>query len=140
MEALLHALSSLLRNLTWDVDSDSSPPTPLSSPARDVAPPRLGRGRRPRPDVPTRASTRLAKKQPPGFVAIAAKATHLKAMRHNLASCSSALKKQVKGRKLLKRGNPLGALDLKRLAKATNVASDAVRAATLTGGSLVGAP
>lgn len=49
-------------------------------------------------------------------MSVTSKATNLKALRDGLLSCSAALKKQVKGRWLLKRKMALGALDLKCLA------------------------
>ena len=71
--------------------------------------------------TPPPRSTRLAEKEPAVFVPVASKEIQLKALRESLASCSAALKKQVTGRKLIKRKKPLGALDLGRLAKATGV-------------------
>jgi hypothetical protein len=49
------------------------------------------------------------------------RAVQRKAIRESLAPCSQDLKRQVKGRKLLKRKNPLGALDLGHLAKAAGL-------------------
>lgn len=55
------------------------------------------------------------------FVPVAAKAIERKALRESLVACSASLKEQVAGRKLLKRKNPIGALDLGRLARAAGL-------------------
>jgi len=52
---------------------------------------------------------------------MATKAIQRKAIRESLEACSVALKKQIKGRKILKRKNALGALDLGRLARAAGL-------------------
>jgi hypothetical protein len=49
---------------------------------------------------------------------MATKAIQRKALKESLVACSAQLKKQIKGRKILKRKNPIGALDLGRLARA----------------------
>lgn len=44
-----------------------------------------------------------------------------KALQESLTACSNALRKHVKGRKMMKQKNPLGALDLGRLAQAAGL-------------------
>jgi hypothetical protein len=56
------------------------------------------------------------------------KAIAHKALRECLAPCSEELKKQVSQRRILKKKNPLKALDLSRLAKAAELDSSARRA------------
>jgi hypothetical protein len=56
------------------------------------------------------------------------KAIARKALRECLAPCSEELKKQVSQRRILKKKNPLKALDLSRLAKAAELDSSARRA------------
>lgn len=82
---------------------------------------RCTRGRRPPPVAPQRSSARLIEKEPATFVPVVAKATNLKALHDGLLSCSAALKKQVKGRWLLKRKTALSALDINHLAKAAGI-------------------
>lgn len=48
-------------------------------------------------------------------------------LRESLAACSASLKKQVAGHKLLKRKNPIGALDLGRLARAAGLSCNGRR-------------
>ena len=55
------------------------------------------------------------------FVLVAAKAIQRKALRESLVACSASLKKQVAGRKLLKRKNPIGALELGHLSRAADL-------------------
>lgn len=52
---------------------------------------------------------------------MATKAIECKAIRESLEACSAALKKQIKGRGILKRKHALGALDLGRLARAAGL-------------------
>lgn len=78
--------------------------------------------------VPQRSSSRLAEKESQDFVPVATKAIQLKALRESLAACSATLKKQVVGRKLLKLKNPIGALDLERLARAAGLSCSSRRA------------
>ena len=85
---------------------------------------RRGCGRRPRSSttaLPTRNSSRLANLDKGLFVDVTSKAVQRKALRKCLAACSPALQKHVTGRKILKHKNPLGALDLRRLAKAAGL-------------------
>ena len=60
------------------------------------------------------------------FVDATSKVVQCKALREGLAACSIPLQKLVSGRKLLKRKHPLGALDLRRLAKAADLRAVAV--------------
>lgn len=123
----------LYRNLpTLPAPPLPTPPPPPPSPVPEDPPPqppakaRRGRGRKLAAHVhPKRASARLAAKEPKVFVAMADKATRRKALRDELTSCSDALKKQIKGRKILKMRNPLGALDLGRLARAAGLSCSA---------------
>ncbi|CAN6339211.1 unnamed protein product [Urochloa humidicola] len=99
----------------------SSLPCPLpttATPCR-AAPPPLGR--KPAPPLPKRNSSCLADKEPATFVDATSKAMQRKAIRESLAACSADLKRQVQTRKLLKKKNPIGALDLGRLAKAVGL-------------------
>ncbi|KAJ1272950.1 hypothetical protein BS78_06G242300 [Paspalum vaginatum] len=117
--------------LPWhgdDVDANVPPSPPPPSPvstAYAAAEEPVRRGRRPRRRAPTatatRNSSRLAAKEPEEFVDMTSRAVHLKALRENLQACSKPLQKHVKTCKLTKRKNPLGALDLGRLAKAAGL-------------------
>lgn len=69
---------------------------------------------------PSRASTRLAEKNGGTFVPIDIKAIQCKALCESLMACSAKLKKHIKIHKILKRKNPMGALDLGQLAKVTS--------------------
>ncbi|CAN6270193.1 unnamed protein product [Urochloa humidicola] len=75
-----------------------------------------------------RQSTRLAEKEEAEFVDATTKAMQRKAIRESLAACSKDLKHHVKTRKLLKKKNPLGALDLGRLAKVAGIGCAGCRA------------
>ena len=66
------------------------------------------------------------------FVPVAAKAIQRKALRESLAACSASLMKQVTGCKLLKRKNPIGALDLGHLAMAAGLSYIGRRSAAVT--------
>lgn len=59
------------------------------------------------------------------FVDMTTKAVSCKALRECLLPCSEDLKRQVAKQRLLKRKNPLKALDLDRLAKAADLDSTA---------------
>lgn len=127
--------STPLLALPWYADS-TSPPPPLS-PVLGPGPAPMRRGRRPTVRPPQRASTRITARDTGAFVDSTARAVNRKAIRESLASCSDDLKKQVSSRRLLKRKNPLAALDLSRLAKAADLrCSDrrAVAVAAATGG------
>ncbi|CAN6180743.1 unnamed protein product [Urochloa humidicola] len=104
------------------VDISDLPPPPPPSPAA----PARGRGRHPRgprapPGAPSRNSARIAMNAPSTFVHSSDKAIQRKALRESLLSCSKALQKEVTSRKILKRKNAVGALDLGRLAKAAGL-------------------
>ncbi|CAO2041471.1 unnamed protein product [Urochloa humidicola] len=128
------ALPTTLR-LTWypPTSPDSTPPPPPPSPATTpplspalTNPPPLAPAPRRRHKQPSatkikRQSTRLAEKEEAEFVDATTKAMQRKAIRESLAACSKDLKHHVKTRKLLKKKNPLGALDLGRLAKAAGI-------------------
>lgn len=95
---------------------------PISSLAHtEAAPTRARCGRRPRCTVPSRASVRLATQGDGTFVPMATKAIQRKAIQESLEACSTALKKQIKGRRILKRKNAIGALDLGRLARTASL-------------------
>ena len=99
---------------------------------------RRGRGRRPRSSttaLPTRNSSRLANLDKGLFVDVTSKAVQRKALRKCLAACSPALQKHVIGRKILKRKNPLGALDLCHLAKTAGLSYADQFAIAAVGGS-----
>jgi hypothetical protein len=132
--------------LPWYPDT-TLPPSPLdTTPLSPPPPPSLvlapvpvcvRRGRRPAVRLPQRASSRLAARDAGIFIDSTARAVGRKALRESLASCSDDLKQQVRTRRILKRKNPLVALDLSRLAKAAGLAySDrrAVAVAAATGG------
>lgn len=74
-----------------------------------------------RPRSPARRRCHLTEKEDGSFVPMATKAIQRKALRESLVACSAALKKQIKGRGILKRKNALGALDLGRLAWAAGL-------------------
>jgi len=102
-----------------------TPPTERGS-AAAVAP----RARRERTATapPSRASARIAAADMGSFIDMTTKAIARKALRECLAPCSEELKKQVVQRRLLKKKNPLKALDLTRLAKAAELDYPARRA------------
>lgn len=80
------------------------------------------RGHRPKASMlPWRASSCLAKKDDGTFMAIEDKAIRCRAIKESLEASSEGVRKHVKGRKILKRKNALGALDLSRLAKAAGL-------------------
>ncbi|CAL4982690.1 unnamed protein product [Urochloa decumbens] len=112
-------------------DTPPSPPPPATSPA--AAPSR--RGRRPRSTTSTvaasRNSSRIAAQAPTHFVDSTAKAMQRKALRKSLANCSNDLKRHVASRRIFKRKNPIGALDLRRLAKAAGLSCADQRAVAL---------
>jgi hypothetical protein len=81
---------------------------------------------------PKQSSIRLAEKESTVFVPVTAKAIQLKALHESLAACSASLKKQVAGRKLLKWKNPIGALDLRRLARAAGLSCSGRRSVEVT--------
>lgn len=126
-------------SVTW------SPPPPVEevtepapAPAVVAAPTGHGRdarGRRPRNNGPKRASSRLAEKNDGAFVAILDKAIKRKAIKGSLEACSDDVRKHVKGRKLLKRKNPLGALDLSHLGKAAGLSCSDRYAVAVAGAS-----
>ncbi|CAN6227584.1 unnamed protein product [Urochloa humidicola] len=94
------------------------PPLPAAAPGR--------RGRRSRSAsaasaTASRNSSRIAAQAPDHFVDSTSRAMQRKALRESLANCSQALKKQVSSRRILKRKNPIGAKDLRRLAKAAGL-------------------
>ncbi|CAN6350660.1 unnamed protein product [Urochloa humidicola] len=113
------------------------PPSPVASPPPPIAAAvtRRRRGRTALPPQPKRSSSRLADKEPATFVDSTSRAMQRKALQESLGGCSADLKRQVRTRKLLKKKNPIGALDLGRLAKAAGLScsdrrSVAVAAAT----------
>jgi hypothetical protein len=59
---------------------------------------------------------------------MADKAIRRKALKESLEACAPALKRQVRDRRLFKRKNPLGALDLGRLARAAGLSRTAKKA------------
>jgi hypothetical protein len=86
--------------------------------------------------APQRASPRLAAADSGAFVNMTTKAIACKALRECLAPCLEELKKQVAQRHVLKKKNPLKALDLSHLAKAAELdlpARHAVVVAAATG-------
>ncbi|XP_066316803.1 uncharacterized protein [Miscanthus floridulus] len=94
---------------------------PEASSGLPVAPDRLPQPRRSRGPAgrqPQRASSRLAARESGSFVDMTTKAVNRKALRESLVLCSSELKAQVSACRILKKKNPLMALDLSRLAKA----------------------
>ncbi|CAN6330814.1 unnamed protein product [Urochloa humidicola] len=141
----LPILRSTPLRLTWH---DQIPPPPPPSPARTTPPPpaspptsipparRTERGRPPSSPKPRRASSRLAAKEAATYTTVAGMAMERKALREGLANCSKDLQRQVYKRKILKKKNPLGALDLGRLAKAAGLGCSgrhAVAVAAATG-------
>lgn len=108
----------LVLALPW-YDDELAPPPPPPSPevALGIAKRGHPHGRRPASAAPKHTSARLAKKEQAKFIPMASRAIQRKVLKESLATCSAALKKQVIGRKLLGCKNPLGALDLGRLAK-----------------------
>jgi hypothetical protein len=78
------------------------------------------------------SSIHLAEKESTVFVPLTTKAIQRKALRESLAACSASLKKQVAGHKLLKRKNPIGALDLRRLARAARLSYSGRRSVEVT--------
>lgn len=123
---------SPLLALPW-YDDKAPPPPPPSSLEYDPqpqdlpaslapAPAWVPRGRCPKAMMPPKhSSPRLAAMETQEFVPMVDKAIQCKALRESLAACSATLKKQVVGRKLLKRKNPMGALDLGWLARAARL-------------------
>lgn len=101
--------------------------------------PTAGNGRRPGVLAPKRSSARLKAKEADGFVPMATKAIQCKALRESLATCSASLK-HVTGRCLLKRKNPIGALDLKRLARAAGLSYSGRCAVTVVATGITVAP
>ena len=69
------------------------------------------------------------------FIDFASKAMQHKALRESLAPCSAILKKHVTERKIFKRKHPLGALDLRRLAKAAGLSCTDQHAVSVTAGA-----
>lgn len=129
--------------LPWYDDEDDSPPapppTPVSSPIHATSsPPQPTRRRRcPRNLLPSRSSARLAEKEDGSFVPMSAKAIKHKAIRESLQACLAVLKKQIKGRHVLKRKHSLGALDLGRLARAAGLSCSERQAVTVAAASMV---
>ncbi|CAN6165254.1 unnamed protein product [Urochloa humidicola] len=119
------AFPPLPLGLPWypqDPAPGSPPPPPPPSPVDTAAPTR--RGRRPRSaPAPTATcnSPRIAAQSPAHFIDSTSKAMQRKALRECLANCSQAMKKQVATCRILKRKHPIGALDLRRLAKAAGL-------------------
>lgn len=82
----------------------------------------------------------MVEKEQAAFVPMASKAIQRKALRESLASCSAALKKQVVGRKLMWRKNPLGALDLSHLARAAGLSCKDRKAVALVVATPISSP
>lgn len=68
---------------------------------------------------------------------MATRAIQHKALKESLQACSSALKKQIKGRRVFKRKHALGALDLGRLAKAAGLSCSDRQAVEVAAASVV---
>lgn len=71
--------------------------------------------------LPWRSNSCLAKKDDGTFIAIEDKAVRCRAIKESLEASLEGVRKHIKGRKILKRKNPLGALDLSHLAKAAGL-------------------
>lgn len=106
-------------------DPCPAPPPTLASdvPSSPAFPPKAepppAKRRRPRvPAAPKRAGVRLAAQAVDEFIPVADMAMRHKVLKESLVGCSASLCKHVKGRKLLKKKHPLGALHLNRLDKA----------------------
>lgn len=86
------------------------------------------RGRGPVDRPPQCASSWLAAHDSGDFVDMTTKSVTRKALRESLVSCSDELKEHVVARRVLKKKNPLKALDLSQLTKAAGLDCSARRA------------
>lgn len=107
--------------LPWHPDTPTGPLClNLNTPAlseQGATPTR--RRRRPRKAIPapTRHSSRLARKEPDTYVAVESKATMLKTLKNELATCSTSFQQQVNKRGVLKHARlPLPVPDLRKIA------------------------